>query len=331
MTGHETGPAGEVDVRVTDGAGLSDSERADVLTLAADVAANDGVAALSEAFVLGLRPGSRGATTGGHVLARRRGQPGLLGYAGVAPDASAELFVSPGSRRQQVGRRLWNEAKAVGAQWVWAHGDLPEAQALAASEGLDRVRELHLMSRTLVASDTTDPVLPQGLSVRTFRPGSDDEQWVALNAAAFAHHREQGALTIEDLHERMAQEWFDPAGFFLIEDRADPDRGPIAFHWTKNEGAHGTGRAHGSGSDEGAHGTGEVYVVGVHPAYQGRGLARPLTRLGIAHLARRGLARVELYVDGDNSAAVATYVKEGFTIASTDVMYARPSAARMGA
>ena len=69
-------------------------------------------------------------------------------------------------------------------------------------------------------------------------------------------------------------------------------------------------------------GKGEVYVVGVHPAYQGRGLARPLTRLGTHHLASLGLRTVELYVDGANSSALATYRGEGFTSAAVDVMYA---------
>ena len=48
-------------------------------------------------------------------------------------------------------------------------------------------------------------------------------------------------------------------------------------------------------------------MVGVHPAYQGRGLARPLTALGLAHLAGLGLPEVVLYVDGDNTAALRTY------------------------
>jgi mycothiol synthase len=61
----------------------------------------------------------------------------------------------------------------------------------------------------------------------------------------------------------------------------------------------------------------------VHPAYQGRGLARPLTALGLAHLAGLGLPEVVLYVDGDNPAALQTYSRLGFRSIMVDVMYSR--------
>ena len=74
---------------------------------------------------------------------------------------------------------------------------------------------------------------------------------------------------------------------------------------------------------------GEVYVVGVHPELHGRGLAGPLTRLGLAHLARRGVVDVELYVEGDNEPAKATYVRRGFVRAAHDVMYVHTPARAM--
>ncbi len=66
-----------------------------------------------------------------------------------------------------------------------------------------------------------------------------------------------------------------------------------------------------------------MYVVGVDPAYQGRGLGGPLTRLGLAHLARLGLGEVELYVDGDNTAARRTYERLGFEDVAVDGQYTR--------
>ena len=99
----------------------------------------------------------------------------------------------------------------------------------------------------------------------------------------------------------MAQPWFDPAGFILVE-ATDAPGDVVAFHWTKVD------PEQRSTLDPTAT-AGEVYVVGVHPAYQGRGLGGPLTALGLAHLARLGLPEVELYVDGDNTAARRTYAR----------------------
>ncbi len=62
-------------------------------------------------------------------------------------------------------------------------------------------------------------------------------------------------------------------------------------------------------------------MVGVDPGHQGRGLGGPVTRLGLAHLARAGLREVELYVDGDNTAARRTYERLGFTDAAVDGQY----------
>ncbi len=286
-----------------------------------------------------------------HLL--RHDGDALAGYGQVADAgtgaATAELVVEPALRRRGHGRALLVAVLDAGARSVWAHGDLPAARALAASAGLEATRSLHLMGRALTGQDAEDPVLPPGYTVRAFTPGRDEEAWVHLNAAAFAHHPEQGRMTVADLRERMDQAWFDPAGFLLVE----RDGRLVAFHWTKAEPgtgwahgsgpnavrsgtgwAHGsgpnavrsgTGWAHGSGPNAVRSGTGEVYVVGVNPNEQGHGLGGPLTALGLAHLARRGLSSVHLYVDGDNTAARRTYERLGFEDLAVDVQYTRPA------
>ncbi|HET6968478.1 MAG TPA: mycothiol synthase [Ornithinibacter sp.] len=293
----------------------------DLFALWARAAEADGVGAVSEAFRLAVGPPRNGVV---HLL-RYAGDGTLVGYAQVAEagtvDAVAELVVDPPHRRRGHGRALLDAALAEGTRSVWAHGLLPAAEALGRAAGLEMTRSLHRMTRPLTSADAADPVLPQGFSVRTFVPGQDDQTWVRLNAAAFANHPEQGRLTVDDLHERMAQPWFDAAGFLLVVEDATGE--VVAFHWTKVEPGSPSGRAHGSGTDEVRHGTGEVYAVGVEPAHQGRGLGGPLTALGLAHLARRGLAEVELYVDGDNTAARRTYERLGFTDAAVDGQYTR--------
>ncbi|WP_353951306.1 mycothiol synthase [Knoellia sp. S7-12] len=279
-----------------------------VLAMAGRVADADGVEAISEAFRLALGSPRSEVT---HLIAYA-GESRPVGYAARDAAGSGELFVDPDSRRQGVGRALLRALLDGGATGVWAHGDLSAAQALAAVEGLVSTRELHVMARPLTAVDAVDPVLPEGFLVRAFAPGRDEPAWLDINGVAFATHPEQGSITLDDLRERMAQDWFDPAGFLLVEDTTQTDSSgqhPLAaFHWTKRE--------PGSAS-------GEVYVLGVHPAYQGRGLAGPVTRLGLAHLARQGLDTVDLYVDGDNERAIATYRRQGFTDAAVHVVYGR--------
>ena len=298
---------------------LTDDQRHQVRGLQARAASADAVGALSEQTLLHLASGPGRVR---HLLAYDAEQ--LTGYAQLegtdAADASGELVVDPGSRRAGIGTAL--ALAALGAApraRLWSHGRLPGAVALADSLGLAPVRELHKMSRPLGEADL-DPAasaLPDGFTARSFEPGRDEQAWLATNAAAFADHPEQGRLTLPDLQERMALAWFDAAGFILVVADGQPDE-VAAFHWTKVD----PGEA---SSLDPTRPPGEVYVVGVHPAHQGRGLGRPVTALGLAHLASLGLPEVVLYVDGDNQAAIRTYTGLGFASIMVDVMYARTS------
>jgi mycothiol synthase len=238
--------------------------------------------------------------------------------SGPAPSdspLSGELVVHPAHRRRGHGTALVAAlADAAGSRGIriWAHGDLPAAAEFAKATGFTRARELWQLLLPLDPSSPAlpSPALPDGVTLRTFVPGSDEEAWLAVNRRAFAHHPEQGSWTRADLDAREAEPWFDPDGFFL----AVRDSGElIGFHWTK---------VHPSGGTDGGP-IGEVYVVGVDPAAHGGGLGRALTVAGLAHLRARGLAEVMLYVDGDNSPAVRLYESLGFTRWHTDVMYER--------
>src|SRR4029453_2889278 len=91
---------------------------------------------------------------------------------------------------------------------LWAHGDHPAARALAASMGFEEVPRL-VQPRRPPTGPPTPVDLPPGVLLRTFRPGADDDAWLALNALAFRHHPEQGKWTHADLRARMAESWFD--------------------------------------------------------------------------------------------------------------------------
>ncbi|MGH3744288.1 MAG: mycothiol synthase, partial [Mycobacteriales bacterium] len=237
------------------------------------------------------------------------GRPGahLLADDGYArlDGTTAEVVVRPGRRRRGVGTALVDalRSRTGGPIEIWAHGDLPAAQAFSAAVGLRRSRVLRQLRRP--TSAPLPPVAwPEGVSVRTFRPGRDEDAWLALNARAFAQHPEQGRWTRADLDEREAAPWFDPAGFFLAERGATV----VGFHWTK---VHSEERPP----------VGEVYVVGVDPDQAGGGLGRALTVRGLEHLRDAGLGEVLLYVDEDNPRALSMYEKLGFTSYAVDVTY----------
>jgi mycothiol synthase len=226
------------------------------------------------------------------------------GFA-LAHGSAVDLAVAPEARGAGLGRELAEAALAGDAAvTAWSHGDHPAAARLAAAHGLERARELWVMRRP-AAAPLPHVTVPDGIVVRSYRP-DDAREVVRVNAAAFAHHPEQGSMSETELTERMAEDWFDPAGLLV----ADTGHGLLGFHWTKRHGPE----------------LGEVYVLGIDPAAQGRGLGRLLSAAGLAHLSDAGVDEVLLYVESDNAAGRRLYEGMGFTHAAADthVQYRRP-------
>lgn len=215
------------------------------------------------------------------------------------------LVVDPAARRSGLGGALLAEVlgEALGPLSAWAHGNHPAAARLAARHGFAGVRELWVMRRPMSLPLAELPARDD-LTVRGFAPG-DEAELIRVNAAAFAHHPEQGSMDAANLAERMAEPWFDPAGL-LVAMSGETMRG---FHWTKQH----------------SPALGEVYVVGIDPAAQGQGLGKLLTLAGLHHLASAGVDEVLLYVESDNAPAIAVYAKLGLAHAAADthVMYRR--------
>jgi len=282
---------------------LTDEQQSAVLALVAAAQERDGVAPMSEQSLLAAR--GRSGRPVEHLLAYAGDD--LVGYLQVdegEETPSAELVVAPSHRRQGVGSELLSRIRP--GTRIWAHGDLAASDAFAAAHGLEVVRELFVLGRRFAeAGPVEEPALPKGLVARPFRPGHDEAEWLRVNAAAFAHHAEQGRMTRADLDARMEESWFDPEGLILVVPEDDPDT-VAASHWTKRR----------------SETEGEIYVVAVDPAYQGKGLGQPVTLLGLQYLRQVGVEDVILYVDGDNPAALKVYRGLGFTTRSVDRMFA---------
>ena len=259
-----------------------------------------------------------------HLLATGRHPSGgerVIGYLNLSSGQQdgfgmAELVVHPQSRRRGIGAEMIRAAlsKTAGQNRFWAHGTLESARATASALGLVPVRELIQMRRSL--HGVTEPSVPDGIRIRTYAGTPDDAELLRVNNAAFAQHPEQGGWTATDLAERRAEQGFDPEGLFLAFD--EQTDALLGFHWTKVH------------ADE--PGLGEVYVVGVDPSAHGSGLGGLLTSVGVAFLARQLAAAAQptvmLYVESDNTAALRTYRRLGFTQHSVATAYAAPTSGR---
>ena len=341
---------------------LSDADVHDVGLLVDQVTETDGDRPLSEHVLLHLRYG--GDVDVRHILARVDST--LVGYAhldvtdGVV-GPSVELAVAPFARRRGIGRQLVEHARLEAADdrvRLWAHGEHPSATALATSLGFRRLRTLWQLRRTLETA-LPDPQWPAGIRLRTYLPGMDDDEWLALNARAFVALPDQGSWTHDHLEARMREPWFDPTGFFVaVQDDPEGNERMVGFHWTKVHGAkehdheidhvhddshehehaheheheheHEHDDSHEHEPDHHGHELiGEVYIVGLDPSHQGLGLGRALTLAGLRHLRALGLHDVMLYVDAENKTAIRLYEQLGFTRFNVDVEYgARPAQAQ---
>jgi len=276
--------------------------REEVIGFVDRVTSRVGARPLSDHLWLDLRAGG----SDGFLLVRAADEHGTIAIAQISAandTSSLEVVVDPGlpaDRRQQVGDDVTTTAvdafrRSGGGHLDWWVDDADEhVHDLASRMGLSPLRSLHEMRRPLPVGRHAE------VATRSFRPGTDDAEWVAVNNRAFAGHGEQGGWTIETLRLRMAEPWFDPAGFRIHE----RDGRIAAFCWTKLH--HELDPV-----------VGEIYVIAVDPAHHGTGLGTQLTLAGLDSITDRGVRLANLYVDADNAAAIGLYDRLGFAIHRT--------------
>src|SRR5438270_3049618 len=250
----------------------------------------DGHAPLGEHQWLDLVEGGREGFAG--LVAWEPGHGHPVAYAQVTRGSGSwalEFVVDPHhrDRLEDIGGELLRAALDVvaaeggGHVHLWVPKAGPSHDRIAEGAGLRRGRDLLQMRVPLPLEATEEPAL----DTRPFRPGEDEEAWLAVNNRAFRHHPEQGDWDLEPLRDREAQPWFDPEGFLLHE-----REGRLAgFCWTKVH------------ADEDPP-LGEIYVIATDPDLQGLGLGRQLVVAGLDWLSRQGLTIGMLYVDRDNPA-----------------------------
>ena len=193
-----------------------------------------------------------------------------------------QVLTTAASRAEQLAKPLA----------LWIHGRSVD-MAPPVDGRLDRT--VVRLVRPLAETEPLPAIDPE-VSIRAFEASRDASAWIALNSRAFEHHPEQGLIDLDALVKRMEQPWFDPSGFFLAEQAARL----VGFSWTKvHRDPWGS--------------VGEIYVIGVDPAFGGRGIGRVLLSVSFHHLAQLGLGSVMLYCELDNDPAMNLYARSGFT------------------
>ena len=212
----------------------------------------------------------------------------------------------PSHRRQGVGSELLSRIRP--GTRIWAHGDLAAVGRVRggarAGGGPRAVRPGPPVRRGRARS--TSRSCPTVSWPRPFRPGRDEEEWLRVNAAAFAHHAEQGRMTRADLDARMDESVVRPRGAHPRRPRGRPRHGgrlPLDEDDIQRP------RVRSTSSRSTPHTRARVW-------------AGPVTLLGLRVPAPGGVEDVILYVDGDNPAALKVYRGLGFTTRSVDRMFA---------
>lgn len=230
----------------------------------------------------------------------------LSGSAGAG--WSLDYPVAPATGRQvgdpELAARLVRTALAAAADdgggpvTLWIPRPDEDREAVAAGAGLAPGRVLYEMRRPLPVDEAARKGAAP-LDTRAFRPGADEEAWLAVNNRAFAWHPEQGNWDLETLRAHEAEGWFDAEGFRVHETEGRLD----GFCWTQ---------VHADTDPV----LGEIYVIAADPSAAGGGFGRRLVLAGLDHLAAAGITTGMLYTDADNVRAVKLYVDMGFVVHS---------------
>lgn len=243
---------------------------------------------------------------------------------GIIGEGELDLVVRPTARGNGIGGSLLHSLLSHEDRTVelraWAHGENPAATALLRGAGFAPVRELlrlALAPALLEQAIEAARELPTGFDVRSHEPGNgaQADDWVRVNAAAFANHPEQGAMTRADFDALTNEPWFDTADLRLAYATAGEHEGELAgFAWVKTV------------RESDATET-ELYALGVDPTFSNVGLGAALLGETLRRMAMHHPDRITLYVDGDNENAVSLYLRAGFGIEQRSTQYLRPAGA----
>ena len=162
--------------------------------------------------------------------------------------------------------------------------------------GFELIRHFFRMEIDL-AGAPDEPTWPDGIIVRTFRPGEERAVYEAIDDA-FADHWDYVMTPFEEWEHfaGVHTPTFDASLWFIAEEGDEL----AGFSLCRSERRPGVGH---------------VGVLGVRPPWRRRGLGSALLLHSFHELRGRGRSRVDLGVDGENTTgAVALYERAGMRV-----------------
>jgi mycothiol synthase len=267
----------------------------------------------------------------------------VAGYAGLwamAPFTLLEQWgqVHPAHTGRGLGSYLlaWAEAAArpyaaragqPARLHTWARRDDTATQALLGDQGFCLVRHYLRMAMDWTANTPpAAPAWPEGVRVRAFNPGTDDEATYGVIRAAFSDSWDYVEVPFEEglarwRHFYKTDETFDPSLWFLAVTGEGLDEriiGTTFVRWSLTE------------DPERAW----IRTIGVLREWRRRGIAEALLRHAFSELDRRGRRKAALGVDAASpTGATRLYEKAGMTPVAAKMaqVWEKPLADKPGA
>jgi mycothiol synthase len=213
-------------------------------------------------------------------------------------DVVDESCVHPKARGLGLGSNLldlaegWARERGLGRIQVHVVND--DGRRLAEDRGHELVRYFWRMEIDL-AAEPSEPAQPEGLTIRPYRPGEDDETLHAAHQQAFAEHWEFTPEPLEEwLKWRLERGDYHPELWRLATDGDEIAGAALCF-----------GERH----------QGWVLDLFVGPRWRRRGLGLVLLESGFRALWRRGHTHVGLEVDSENeTGATRLYERAGMHV-----------------
>jgi mycothiol synthase len=259
---------------------------------------------LAEQAVIVVAPSGR-IVASGDILNRRYVRVSMYG------------FVHPEEQGRGLGRFLvrWAEEwvrtrldrAPAGVQVVlefYANRTHQAAERLLQAAGYPLVRTVYVMEMAL-DREPPEPEWPEGLQVRSFRVGQDEQALYEAGEEAFADTWSRPPGTLEGWLAAMKSESFDPTLWFLAEEGS---AGKVA----------GLCRAVVVGRG------GWILTLAVRRPWRGRGLGLALLRHAFGELYRRKVPSVGLSVDAESpTGAPRLYKRAGMSVTRSYGIYRR--------